>query len=113
TKGISFDQFVLEVISDDPPERAQIGRQFNFLTDGQGRVMADHIFAYSHQAAFLMFMSEHLQHPVEIAPKNVSPRVDAPLHAATLAKLREVRSADFMLYDEIVAQEGHLHTPLD
>ena len=111
TKGITFDQFVLEVISDDPPERAQIGRQFNFLTDGKTRVMADHIFAYSHQEGFLMFMSEHLQHPVEIAPKNVSPKVDAPLDAAILAKLREVRAADFMLYDEVVAQGGHLHTP--
>ena len=112
TKEISFDQFVLEVMSDDPPERARIGRQFSFLTDGAGRVMADHIFAYSHLEAFLMFMSEHLQHPVEIAPKNVSPKVDAPLTNGTLEKLREVRSADFRLYDEIMAQGGHMHTPL-
>ncbi|KIN60209.1 hypothetical protein Z945_1176 [Sulfitobacter noctilucae] len=108
TKGISFDQFVREVVSDDPPERAQIGRQFNFLTDGKTRVMADHIFAYEAQEAFLMFLSEHLQHPVEIAPKNVSPKVDAPLDPATLALLREVRAEDFMLYETVMSMGGHL-----
>lgn len=111
TKGISFDQFVREVIADDPPERAQIGRQFNFLTDGKTRVMADHVFAYETQEPFLMFMSEHLQHPVEIAARNVSPVVPAPLEPATLARLREVRAEDFILYDDLMAAQGHLRTP--
>ncbi|MGC1504004.1 MAG: hypothetical protein WA782_07655 [Sulfitobacter sp.] len=110
TKDISFDQFVREVVSDKPPERAQIGRQFNFLTDGKTQVMADHIFAYAAQEMFLMFLSEHLQHPVEIAPKNVSPLIDAPLSDETMALLREVRAEDFMLYDEVMAQGGHLAT---
>lgn len=111
TKGISFDQFVREVVSDKPPERAQIGRQFSFLTDGKTRVMADHVFAYDHQEAFLMFLSEHLQHPVEITPKNVSPLIDAPLGDETLALLREVRAEDFMLYDAVMEAKGHLVTP--
>lgn len=110
TKDISFDQFVREVVSDKPPERAQIGRQFNFLTDGKTQVMADHIFAYAAQEMFLMFLSEHLQHPVEIAPKNVSPLIDGPLSDETMALLREVRAEDFMLYDEVMAQGGHLAT---
>ncbi len=109
TKGISFDQFAREVVADDPPQRARIGRQFNFLTDGKSRVMADHIFAYEAPENFLMFMSEHLQHPVEIPPKNVSPHVDAPLDPATLAHLREVRAADFILYDAVIQAGGHLH----
>ena len=111
TKDISFDQYVREVISNDAPERARIGRQFNFLTDGKTKVMADHIFAYENPEAFLMFLSEHLQHPVEIAPKNVSPKVDAPLSVETMELLREARAEDFMLYDEVMAQGGHLITP--
>ncbi len=111
TKDISFDQFVLEVISDDPPKRAQIGRQFNFLTDGKTQVMANHIFAYEAQDDFLMFLSERLQEPVEIAPRNISPKVEAPLSETTLARLREVRAADFILYNEIMDKGGHLETP--
>ncbi|KAG1647956.1 L-lactate dehydrogenase [Nymphon striatum] len=38
---------------------------------------------------------EHLQHPVEIAPKNVSPKVDAPLSDQTMELLREVRAEGF------------------
>ncbi|MCX7561087.1 hypothetical protein OS190_16070 [Sulfitobacter sp. F26204] len=112
TKMISFDQFVQEVVSDSPPDRAQIGRQFNFLTDGKTRVMADHVFAYETPKAFLKFLSEHLQHQVEVAPRNVSPNVAAPLSEATLAMLKEVRAEDFILYDEVMAKGGHLISDL-
>lgn len=111
TKDITFEQFVREVISPKPPERARIGRQFNFLTDGKSEVMADHIFAYEHQETFLMFMSERLQHPVEPAAKNISPKVDAPLSDEALALLREARAEDFILYDALLAEGGHLHSP--
>ncbi len=110
TRDISFDQFVLEVVSDNPPERARIGRQFNFLTDGKTQVMTDHIFAYETQERFLMFLSEHLQHPVDIPARNVSPKVAAPLEPATLALLRKIRAEDFILYDEVVSKGGHLQS---
>lgn len=111
TKDITFEAFVREVISSKPSERARIGRQFNFLTDGRSEVMAEHIFAYEHQEVFLMFMSERLEHPVEPAAKNVSPQIDAPLSDETLALLRQARAEDFMLYEAILAEGGHLHTP--
>ena len=111
TKDITFEQFVREVISPSPPERARIGRQFNFLTDGRSDVMADHIFAYEHQESFLLFMSEKLEHPVEPAARNISPKVDAPLGAETLAMLKDARAEDFILYDAVLAEGGHLHTP--
>ncbi|MEW9920986.1 hypothetical protein AB2B41_15340 [Marimonas sp. MJW-29] len=111
TRDISFDQFVREVISDDPPARAQIGRQFSFLTDGQGRIMVNHLFSYANREDFLMFLSERLQFPVEPAEKNISPDIDAALGDDTLALLRAARSEDFALYDQIMAQGGHLETP--
>lgn len=111
TKNISFDQFVREVVSGTPPERAQIGRQFNFLTDGRDTVKADHIFSYAHQEDFLLFLSEHLQHPVELGAKNISPKVDAPLGEEALGMLRAARSEDFALYDRVMAAGGHLRTP--
>ncbi|WP_299564048.1 hypothetical protein [uncultured Sulfitobacter sp.] len=111
TQGISFDQFVSEVCADNPPERAQIGRQFSFLTDGKDRVMADHLFAYEDQDGFVAFLSKRLKHPVELGEKNVSPHVDALLSGPVLDRLRTVRAADFALYDAIRSGGGHLQTP--
>jgi len=107
TKDISFDQFVREVI-EDTKKRAQIGRQFNFLTNGAGDVLVDHLFAYEDQSAFLMFLSEKLEHPVELAAKNVSPQVKTDLSPDTLQLLKDARSEDFALYDRLMAQGGHL-----
>lgn len=111
TRDITFDRYVQEVIADDPPERARIGRQFSFLTNGKGAVMADHIFAYEAQEAFLSFLSERLEQPVELATRNVSPDVEAELSESTLARLKTARAEDFALYDRIMQQGGHLETP--
>lgn len=113
TQGMTFDQFVSEVCDDTPPERAQIGRQFNFLTDGKTRVLADHLFTYEDQETFVAFLSKRLKHPVELAAKNVSPLVDAPLSDDILAKLCKARAEDFALYQAVKAAGGHLHTPRD
>lgn len=107
TKDISFDQFVREVIA-DAPKRAQIGRQFNFLTD-KGAVAVDHLFAYAAQDVFLGFMSERLEQRIALAAKNVSPKIRADLSDETLALLRSARAEDFALYDRLVAAGGALH----
>jgi hypothetical protein len=111
TRGISFDTYVREVISDAPPPRAQIGSQFNFLTDGDGRVMAKHVFAYENQSGFRQFMADRLKTDVTLKPKNVSPGADTGLSAETLALLRAARAPEFALYDRIIAAQGHLITP--
>ena len=110
THDISFDQYVEEVISDDPPERARIGRQFNFLTNGKDRVMADHVFAYEAQDKFLAFLTAKLEHSVTLRDKNVSPPAEAVISNRTLARLREAYATDYILYEEILRQGGHLRT---
>ena len=104
TKGISFDTYVQEVISETPPERARIGRQFNFVTDRKGAILVDHIFAYE----MLEFLSERLAQPVKLDRRNVSPPVAAPLTEATYKALCAARSADFELYEKVKAAGGHL-----
>ena len=111
TAAMSFDDYVLEVISDDPPERARIGRQFNFLTDKKGTLQVDHLFAHAHMDAFIAFMSDRLGQPIEIEPRNISPHRDAPLSAEVEARLRHARAEDFALYDRLLAAKGHLTAP--
>ena len=113
THDIDFDQFVREVIADDPPERARIGRQFNFLTDGRNRVMADHIFAWEAQEAFLAFLSERLGAEITQKEMNLSPPAETDLSGDTLARLRDARAADFELHAEILRRDGHLRTGSD
>lgn len=112
TATLSFDAYVAEVISDDPPPRAEIGSQFRFLTDGRGDVMAEHVFAYEAQAVFRDFLSERLKTDVQIRVKNTSPPADCTLSPGTEARLRTARAAEFALYDRIVASGGHLVSPV-
>ncbi|UOA32571.1 hypothetical protein DSM110093_02373 [Sulfitobacter sp. DSM 110093] len=111
TKGLTFEQFVLEVISDAPPPRAQIGSQFSFLTSGQGALLVHHLFAYESQPAFRDFLKNRLEREIAFKSKNVSPDLPAPLSAAVEAQLRAARSQEFALYDRLLAADGYLLTP--
>lgn len=113
TEGLSFEQFVMEVIDDDPPPRAQIGSQFAFLTDGDGAVMVDHVFAYESQPAFRAFLADRLGQKVKLKDKNVSPKVRTDLSGQAERQLRAARSDEFALYDQIIAAQGHLQVTQD
>ena len=107
----SFDEFVLAVISDDPPEYAQIGSQYDFLTDDSGMVLVNHLFAYEDQDAFLSFLEKRLGKAIELKRKNVSPWLDAELSPDVEKKLRAARPEEFALYARLMAAGGYLHAP--
>jgi hypothetical protein len=108
TEGRSFDEFALSVIDDDPPPFAQIGSQFGFLTDPGGNVLVHRLFAYERQPVFRGFLEERFNAPLDIKPKNVSPRAEAPLSEDVLARLRVARAPEFALYDRLIAAGGQL-----
>ncbi len=111
TKGLTFEQFVLQVISDDPPPRAQVGSQFAFLTSDKGKLLIQHLFAYERQPAFRDFLSEKLGREAILTPRNVSPDIPAPLSEDVANQLRAARAEEFALYDRLMAADGYLHTP--
>ncbi|MCR8826271.1 hypothetical protein [Pseudosulfitobacter koreensis] len=112
TMGCSFDDFVLAVISDDPPPFAGVGSQFNFVTSGKGVVLVNHLFAYEHQPVFRAFLAQAFDKEVVLKQKNVSPAAEAPLSGAVEASLRKARASEFALYDQIKSAGGHLVTPV-
>ncbi|MBW4710315.1 hypothetical protein KX928_21205 [Roseobacter sp. YSTF-M11] len=112
TKGMSFDDFVMEVASGAPREFARIGSQYAFLSDSNGNLLVDHLFAYERQPRFRNFLSNRLEVPVELPQKNVSPTVDAPLSDEVYRYLRDVRAAEFELYDQLLAADGYLKSDL-
>lgn len=107
TAEMSFDAFVRAVISQTPPEFAQIGSQHAFLTDPSGAVVVDHLFAYDALPDFAGFMADRLDVPVTLERKNVSPALETPLHADVRHALLSARSEEFALYERLKSA-GHL-----
>lgn len=108
TEGLSFDDFVMAVTSEAPPDFADIGSQFRFLTNVKGVLQIDHLFAYENQPAFLDFLSDRLSGNIKLQKTNVSPIVDAPISEAVEESFRSARREEFMLYDRLVAAGGYL-----
>jgi len=112
TDGMSFDEFVLAVISDDPPPFAGIGSQFNMLTSAKGEVLVHHLFAYEKPVLFQSFLSDRFGTEITLKQKNVSPPVHAPLDVDIRSRLRAARAPEFDLYERLQKAAGHLQTPL-
>lgn len=112
-KQMSFDEFVLGVIADNPPPACQIGSQFQFLTSDRGSVLAEHLFAYERQRIFRSFLDEQFKDQINLKPKNVSPSVPTPLSDDVAVALRTARQPEFALYDRLVAADGYLHSPIE
>ncbi|MGV6847279.1 MAG: hypothetical protein ACWA5A_02750 [Marinibacterium sp.] len=112
TFSMSFDAFVQDVISDDPPPHAGIGSQWNMVT-GKGKVLVHHLFAYDSQPAFRAFLDDRFGEHIEIGVKNVSPAADAPLEPSTRAALRRARADEFDLYERLRDAGGHLRSDID
>ncbi len=108
TGEMSFDEFVLDVISDEPSEPARIGSQIGFLSIRDGSVPVHHLFAYENQPQIRGFLAERFGEEIVIKPRNVSPEIDAPISADVEKKLRAARPKDFDLYARILDQGGAL-----
>ena len=108
TAAISFDQFVRDVISDDPPPHAGVGSQFRFLTARTGEVLVHRLFAYDDRAQFQSFLEERFGEALKITPRNVSPGAETELDPKTRAALHRARAEEFALYERLRAAGGVL-----
>ncbi len=112
TGGMTFDDFVLDVISDDPPPHARIGSQYRMLTSRTGEVLVHHLFAYESPPLLRAFLNDRFGEAIALKQKNVSPFVKAPLSASVRDRLRAARGTEFDLYARLRDAGGHLRTRL-
>lgn len=110
--GLSFDEFVLASLQDDPPPYARLGNQLAFVSDRQGTIRIDHLFAYERPVVFRQFLSDRLGFEVKTDQKNVSLPAPTPISPQVEARLRAARTDEFALHDSILAAGGHLVTTL-
>ena len=99
TRGISFDDFVLEYVKGKPAPFAEVGSQAKFLTAGDDGMVVDHLYRYEAQTSLLTFLNDRLGTNVTLNQRNVSPVMDTPLSSNVLAKLREKRRAEFDVWE--------------
>ena len=111
--GISFDDFILASISDNPPPYARIGTQSNMLTSEAGDLLVHHLFAYENMPLLEAFLSQRLGEEIALEKKNVSPAVPAELSPDVQEKFRATRARDYALYERLQKARGYLQTEVE
>jgi len=98
TSGISFNDYIAAVLSDNPPAFARVRRLSQFARDGSDRVTT--ILRYG-DPGIENFFSRRLGVSVVFPRRNVSPQRDVePLSADLEARLQDAWAEEFRLYDE-------------
>ena len=107
--GLSFDDFVRAIVSDDPPPAARIGAQDAFVSDANGEIAVTHLFALETPEPLDDFLSGILGRAIVPDRLNVSPAAEVDLSPETEALLQEKRAGEFALY-RAVRDAGHYVT---
>jgi hypothetical protein len=100
TRGMTFDDFLIAYCQTDQPEFARVGAQATFLTPESYRPV-DHIFRYDRMDLFVRFLEKRLGTRITLPTVNVSPQGATLPSSKVEQHLREVRAADFALYDRL------------
>lgn len=99
TKGMSFDDFVLNYIKGRAKGPAAVGSQAKFLLQTDGQIGVDHLFRYEAQDKLIRFMEHRLNLKITLNRLNVSPVADITLAPANAAKLRDACPAEFAVWE--------------
>ena len=100
TRGISFDDFVVEYTKGKPAPFADVGSQAKFLTSGgDDKPGLDHLFRYEDQPKLLAFFEERFGAPIALKRLNVSPPMALALKPETLARLEKKRPEEFEAWE--------------
>lgn len=103
TAGIGFEDFVSAYLSDTPPPWAALGSQARFVSNRQGKVIVNHLFAYERPEGLRQFLADRLGFDIPELPRlNVSPDGDLTLSDPVAAVLRTRLSADIDLHAQLM-----------
>lgn len=100
TAEMSFDQFVDAYLQDVPPSFAKVGSQAKFVARKDGSVGVTHLFAYENQDSIKQFLEARLNTRISLSRSNVSPRKELYLDRELEHRLKEVRRAEFEVWDQ-------------
>lgn len=99
TKGISFDDFVLEYCRGKPAPFAAVGSQAKFVSDKDGELGVRYLFRYDAQKRINHFLTERLGPFPTPKRLNTSPAMDLSLSSDVLDKLKRKREEEFAIWE--------------
>jgi hypothetical protein len=100
TRGITFDDFVLEFTKDKPASFAAVGAQSKFLLRrSDKKIGVTHLFSYERQSTMLAFFEERLSIKINLNRVNVSPVMETPLSRDVEDVLRSKRAIEFDVWE--------------
>ncbi len=99
TRGVSFDDFVLEYTKDDRRPFARVGSQYQFVRDKEDDIGVTFLFQYEDQPRLLSFLERRFDRKIELPLKNVSPKMDLTLSTEVEAELRRARPEEFTTWE--------------
>ena len=100
TKDISFDRFVLDVLSENQPPYARIGSQRKFLTGKGGAVGATHMFRFEEMSRYVQFLERRLNRRIDLNRENVSPKMEITLSSRVEEQLLKAWADEFALWEQ-------------
>ena len=99
SKSMSFEQFLIDYFSDNPPSPARIGRPSKFAQPTEAGVSINHLYRYDHMENFTAFLSTRFDAQILPDRINVSPTRDIALSRAVRLRLENALAADYELYE--------------
>jgi hypothetical protein len=101
TRGVTFEDFVLEYAKGKPAPFASVGSQAKFVSDAQGEIGVDHLFRYEEGERLIAFLEERLGSLARELPRlNVSPAMEVALSADAETVLRRKCAAEFTVWEK-------------
>ncbi len=101
TADISFEQFALAWLGEQPPEFAVTGRQSRFVDGGATSARVTHLFRYESFAAARRFLADRFGRAIATGIENASPQRDTFLAPATRKRLMDALAPDYALWESI------------
>ena len=100
TCHISFDQFVHDAMSDNPPPFAQIGCQTRFLSLGGSGGPITHLFQYEQMDLSCKFLKNRLELEFDLPWLNQAASGPAPLDPDLEARYRRLNAGESQLWQD-------------
>lgn len=101
TRGISFEQFAADYMTQPQPPHAQVGAQARFLSGPEDGPGVDRLFCYERLDSFLGFLEDRLDCEIILPRLNTSPPAEVTLSPQMEQKLRAHMQPDIRLYESV------------
>jgi len=98
TAELSFDEFVVAYMQEEPPSFASVGRQSEFVKSPKTNLGITHLFKYENFSDYVRFLEERFEMSLTLDQLNVSPKAQLELSAKNRSALENHLKDDFEIH---------------